>query len=531
MSKRGLVVLAIDVLNHGDSGYLNTTTFGSPAPTAAYEWLRNQAFVNPNKTGSVGHSMGAYYTFALGLAYPEIDVLGFQAFGTEFPGFYGFGSVDMWKPTNQSIIQVWSTMEEYGPEPNQTQDDWIEQNLLQIGINAGLPAGTLGEESRIYGSFESGFAQEYVMHLGSHPSQTHSEKGTKALASFFLQGLTGMDQAAADLSVEETTYAWAEIWGFIGLISLLISIIPFALLLLKTNFFAPLKQEMPAYDDRFVNKKGMWWLYASINTVLGGVLYMFFTDNKKNILDGDWLKLTFPNFFTSGMSNNFNMFYTMNWIIALTFLIVMWLILGKKKGMNFLYDYGLAFTEEKSKYDWKRLGKTILLIVAGFLYMYAMAIWAKEMYSLEFRSAWSFLKTFTPERWINFWKYFPAVLAFWFVNGGMLLFGAFRQKEYDSEIKTVLIWWIKALFAMLLGLALLNLIMYLPYVWGWSGLFMMNLAYAPMMTYQLWSFYPFAALLILFAIILYRKTGKIYLGSILSAVLSTWFMVTSQIIT
>jgi len=369
------------------------------------------------------------------------------------------------------------------------------------------------------------------MHEGTHPSQTASEKGTKALTSFFLQGLTGMDQVAADLSVEETTYFWAEFWGFVGLISLLVSIIPFALLLLKTSFFAPVKQEMPAYEDRFVNKKGMWWLYASINTVLAGILYMYFTDNKKNILDGDWLKLTFPKFFTSGMSNNFYMFYTMNWIIALTFMVVMYFIISKKKGMKFFYDYGLAFTEEKSKYDWKRLGKTILIVVAGFAYMYAIAMWAKVMYSLEFRSAWSFLKTFTPECWLNFWKDFPAVLVFWFVNGGMLLFGAFRQKEYGSEIKTILMWWIKALFAMLLGLVLLNLIMYLPYVWGWSGLFMMNLAYAPMMIIQLWSFYPFAALLILFAIILYRKTGKIYLGSILCAVLATWFMVTSHILT
>ena len=64
LSKRGIIVLAIDVLNHGDSGYANTSSGSgqSAVPYEAMDWLRAQPYVDATKLGCTGHSMGAYYT-------------------------------------------------------------------------------------------------------------------------------------------------------------------------------------------------------------------------------------------------------------------------------------------------------------------------------------------------------------------------------------------------------------------------------------------------------------------------------------
>jgi K+ transporter len=78
------------------------------------------------------------------------------------------------------------------------------------------------------------------------------------------------------------------------------------------------------------------------------------------------------------------------------------------------------------------------------------------------------------------------------------------------------------MYATLFGLFLLLLIQYVgvtisnyPYSGWWFN---------PIMPIQLMSAIPFYALLYYIMIIFYRKTGKIYLGSLFGAIMTVWFL-------
>jgi hypothetical protein len=82
---------------------------------------------------------------------------------------------------------------------------------------------------------------------------------------------------------------------------------------------------------------------------------------------------------------------------------------------------------------------------------------------------------------------------------------------------------------MLTGLVVLNILQYVPMYLGLTGPWINDWSVAPMNVLQLWSFVPIAAGYYLVAIIFFRKTGKIWLGSLLISALTAWTMVTSFI--
>jgi hypothetical protein len=110
------------------------------------------------------------------------------------------------------------------------------------------------------------------------------------------------------------------------------------------------------------------------------------------------------------------------------------------------------------------------------------------------------------------------------------MFGMMRQKEYGSEAKTVFIWWIKICLVTVTGLVLLNMIQYVPMYIGLTGPYLSDrLAFAPMDLLQTWSFIPYAMGFYLVAVILFRRTGKIWLGTLMCSAITTWMLVTGYI--
>jgi len=49
---------------------------------------------------------------------------------------------------------------------------------------------------------------------------------------------------------------------------------PLTSLLLTTKFFVPVNQPMPS---RYAAKRGTWWIYATINALIGGITYPLLT--------------------------------------------------------------------------------------------------------------------------------------------------------------------------------------------------------------------------------------------------------------
>jgi hypothetical protein len=276
------------------------------------------------------------------------------------------------------------------------------------------------------------------------------------------------------------------------------------------------------------NKKYVWWIFATVNTAIGALLYIFFTH-----ADQAW---NFPAIFPLGMLNNFLGFYLLTSAVS-AILVSLWYIITwatNREGIA-LYDMGILYTKEnfvsnlKSKSGWKIFFKTI--IVAGILFgwMYLMVSIFQTWFQIEFRIFWAFMKMFTLERFYIFLFYLPIVMPFFLVVGGLFLFGQIRQKELSSPNKTQIVWWIKACYAMLLGLLVVFLVQY------GGPVFRLNYAFVgwdfnPIMPLQLMGLLPLSAFIYFLMVFFYRKTGKIYLGSIMASIITVWFLAVGGVV-
>lgn len=514
LARAGIVVLTIDEIGHGDSGgELNWYIQGS---SAAYDWLQSLAFVDETKMGIYGHSMGYIVAEQLAGIKPDHDACAFISFP---PLLHNFN-------ITHNVLHLWAEYEEwytYGGlyDASMTVSEVIEYGLLIAGQNAGidpLPA----EPDTTYGDFA--LNTSYREHLARgivHPGLSMDQGCNAEITAWMLQALSGLgeSEAWAIAAIPNQIYLGVEIFSGLALLFSFISVIFLAQLLLTTKFFGEVKQPMP---ERVVTKdKKYWWIFATINTVIAGLFYGLFTH-----ADEHW---DFQPPLNMGMMNNFLGFY-LTTAAAATFLISLWYILFNRmeRGSINLYDLGITYANEKfgatikNKAHWQVFGKTALLAITLFAWMYALVSLFQTFFLIEFRLFWSFAKMFTPERFLMFLLYLPIFLPFFLVNGGVFLFGQIRQEEAGTSIKTYLIWWAKICFAMLTGLVILVLIQYIgvtvgnyPYQGWWFN---------PIMPLQLFSIIPLSGLLYFIMIIFFRKTGKIYLGSIFAAIITVWFL-------
>jgi len=532
LAKAGFVVLAIDQIGHGDSeGAVNFYLQGS---NAAYNWLQGLPMVNGDKMGIFGHSMGYIVASQVAVMNPDHDAVGFETFP---PILYNFTLLN-------NVLHIWSEYEEFFtvgsasitgslPTPeytvDMTVDEIIEQGLDIAGQNAGLTGPA--EVDTTYGNFSAGTAYREHFRAGlTHPGQTMDPKVTAEIVAWMLQALTGASESEAwdTANVSTQTFMAADIFSGAALFFSFVSVMFLAQILMKYKFFEEVKQPMPKKVP--TTNKLEWWAFATINTFLAGLFFMLFTH-----ADQDWGFAVLAPFLRMGMINNWLGFF-LTTAAAAVLLVGLWVYIVNRLERESVtaYDLGFIYTEEKftvsvkNTANWQIFGKTLLLAGILFGWMYLIVSIFQDAFMIEFRIFWPFAKKFTMERFGQFLLYLPIILPFFVVNGGAFLFGQIRQEEYESGIKTQIVWWLKILYATLAGLIVVLLIQYIgvaitnyPYA-GWPN--------SPIMPIQLFSMIPLSALLYFIMTYFYRKTGKIYLGSFFAAIIVVWFFTVGTVV-
>jgi len=199
-----------------------------------------------------------------------------------------------------------------------------------------------------------------------------------------------------------------------------------------------------------------------------------------------------------------------------------------------MYDMGVSFDKEKTKIDWKIIGKTILLGLVLFMWMYLLEGFFQKTLGQEFRFAWPYMRQFSSLTRVGyFFLYIIPTLLFFLINGGIFLFGQARQKEYSTPAKTQWMWWLKNCFAMVTGLFLVWAFQYFPWIFGGPGpgCEAVGLSqFSGMWPLMLIVYIPEFIILFWFLTWFYRRTGRIYLGSLMVASIATWFLTAGSII-
>jgi pimeloyl-ACP methyl ester carboxylesterase len=523
LARRGFVVLAPDSLGHGDSGGgLNTAAwFGDPTYVMGNEtalaWLIKQPYVDAANIGVMGHSMGGMNAVKLPGLFPDnVKAVVQQA---SSPG----------SPELPNLLMLQARYDEFGGfRENQPRTEELtssETRLAALGLEA---EGSI-EWDTTYGSFADGTARRMAFINMDHHLLPLKNKSVAEAVDWMRLALKDGEGGSMWIDPTKQIFMFKEILGFITLLGTMVTMLPITNLLLKTKFFAPVAQPMP---NRHFPDKGTWWKLATLNALIGGILYPLTTQyggiGGKIEQWFSWAKLE--------MGNGVAAFFVANAVVAGT-LFIFWYRNAKKEGVT-MYDVGVSFDEEKTKIDWGILGKTVLLGVILFLWMYLLEGIFQWTIGQEFRFAWPYMRQFSSGQRVGFFFiYLIPALLFFLINGGIFLYGQARMKEYETPAKTQWMWWLKVVYAMVAGLFLIWAFQYLPWFLGGAGpgfetitFFQMDLSqFTSMWPLMLFVYIPEFIILFWFLTWFFRRTGKIYLGALMISGLAIWFLAAGSI--
>lgn len=555
LAKRGIVAMAIDAYGHGDTtaglierGYtrhkipdwektisgpkrylvmmsFSTMDFynlkdvedsgmdSSMGARTAYALLKAMPFVDAGNMGVTGHSMGTWAAWSVAQTFKDHKAVVLQC-GELFPKEY-YDSKNI-KFNNVLLLQA--KYEEFNMF---TDYKHSTEGLMETQLRYGDFAGQSGPISwdTTYGSFADGTARRIELLETNHRLVTISPEGMAAAIGWFSESF-GITPA---VSTADQTAIYRELLLLVGLLAALASMLPLLVLFTKTRFFAEVAQPLPSRPQTLLPRKE-WRKTAIVAILISAATYPFITQLGHGLMP-------FPeSVFRMTVGNGIITWFTVLAVIA-CFMLRYWYKRGGGRRMGVtLNDLGLASEQEPGKLPWRVIGKSALLaiILVAMVYAYAWAFGA--LYGLDFRFVWPLLRPFSGERAWQMLVYVPFYLLFFLVNGGVKLYGQMRQSELKSPAKTQLVWWLRSVVVMLGGLLIIGFIEYIPYFAGAGA--GMDILFSSTFGGPFISFLiviiPQFIILFFLSTYAFRKTGRVYVGSVLLALLGAWAITASS---
>ena len=472
LSRRGFVVLAMDMTGHGASGAaVGQQGFGGPA---ALRFLRGLDFVDNDNIGLEGHSLGGGPVVAAAESAPD----GYKAVVLEgsTPAIGAvFGAAA--KGSLRNLAIVFGQYDEFAPLM------WQVAKGGDVEMSKSLQAmfGSAGPvvEGRVYGDPADGTARVLYNPPITHPWEHFSSAGVGHAVDWFQTQLSG---AARPLPPGEQIWIWKEVGtglGFLGFVLLLLG--TFQALLGLPVFAAMARPSEPAGSER----GGKWWLAATLTAVVPAATFFTFMEIGNLFFP---MKL-FPQFIT----NQLLVWALLNAILTLGLALVL-------KGGR------AAFST-----DWPR-GIAIAAVTVAVGYLSLAAVDAA--FKVDYRFWVLGLKPLDGPHALMALAYLPLWTLFFLValralHANLAVRGEGAARAY-----------LTAALAMSLGFVLLLAIQY-------GSLFatgLLAVPQQPLNTIVAIQFVPLLAMVGVIAAFTYRRTNSYVPGALICALVICWYV-------
>jgi Dipeptidyl aminopeptidases/acylaminoacyl-peptidases len=497
-ARRGYVVLAPDQSGHGFS---DPPAFGNGfGGLDTLKYLRTLDIVDPNNIGLEGHSMGGWASVIAAATNPD----GYKSMvlASSSTGTYGAPDGTPTFPRNMALI--YSTYDEFSglmwgsPVPkNIVKTDKLKK---VFGTSEDVEVG------KLYGSIEAGTARKLYQPKMIHPRVHFSTEGIGDAIEWMQLTLKG----GKDIPVNNQTWYWKELGTFIALIGMILLLFPLGQLLLQANFFKELS-ETPA-EPKATTGVG-WWVGAVLTVLIPLPLFIWAIGYSA---PG---KLTASALFAQN-----NTTVIMYWAVAIALvsliLFLLWhFIFNRSKGGSFV-NYGLTWKDKGLNFV--KIWKSFLLAAVICFGAYLTLIFSGWAFTTDYR-IWVFaIKPMTLLQFRIFLSYLIPLLIFFLVIG-LILHGELRRDKAGSGIKL----WKEMLiniFLLITGFIILEALQYGPLFAGGT----LAIPAASLWSIILFQLFPILAIAAMVSTYYYRKTGHIYTGAFLCAMLVTWIIVAGQ---
>jgi len=513
LARRGFVVITLDTLGRGNSD--NQFSEDDPGfdPTygadSAFVYLQNLPYVDAERCGLGGHSLGGEMSYAAAAANPEVQAIVFSGYG-----YLETATLD--SPKN--MLMILGKYDEYRERMTGTNDfeaEWMSspQTLAAIG-STGLAFDTT------YGSFEDGTARRVHMTLTTHVGESFDEGAIAEAINWYHDALA--PDTPLTIPADQQIWRFKEIGSLVALVAGIFSVMPAAVLLLGVKPFSVLAGSPASnyvcnrktFRNAFLINSGLTLLFLPlVLTIFGLHVYVVRIDK------------VFPMMMVNGV---------VFWFLVIN--IIGFLIfrkwLKKQRQANPVVnakELGISKSEEKIRLDWSKVWRGLLLAVVLFAFVYALEAIPEQLLLVDWRYKFPYASDLTPYRFLMMLLYFPLFLL-GFIQVNILLQAQLRPKPGKTHFATILrkslvgilVMVIPLMFMMALQYVPLYLTGVVPFVGPGGALvgFVINIEHMIVLL----------ALMIPIGTVLYEATGSVYPGAVLNALIVTWMFTSSSVI-
>ncbi|MGN6326820.1 alpha/beta fold hydrolase [Pseudolysinimonas sp.] len=492
LSRRGYAVLAIDQYGHGNSDPAAFYAgYGGPAALA---YLRTFDFIDKDNIGLEGHSMGGWTVVSAAAAIPD----GYKSMVLEGSSVGGGVAPDGTTKFPKNVKVVYGTWEQFSqlmwnvPSPSQMQSGQKLEKFF--GTDTPVKAGT------VYGSIADGTAREVVRPVTDHPGLTFDFDAVGQATDWFAKTLDGGHSAAGQI------WWLKEAGTFVAFLGGILSIFAVGALLLRTRFFASLRQAVPVSTGaRF---RGAWWVGAILTAGIPALTFYWFNNFGAQYVPASAL---FPQNLTSGIM----IWALFNGLIGLAILVVTHLV-TRKRTQKSVREYGFTTTEG---FRWSAVGKSALVAIASVGFAYLLLVMSDWLFDTDFRLYILQLHILNGTHFVMFLVYLLPFTVFFLMLAASLhntgrwtgMRGGRRREMVANAI------------VLPIGILVMILVDMIPLMAGGSLLSGQSL-----LVIVAYPFVPVLAIVGLLMTYFFHKTGMVYVGAFIAALLVTWNIVGGQ---
>ena len=518
-SRRGYVVMSIDMYGHGNSGVLYTPErSGGLGMYSAVELLADLPFVDATRIGVTGHSNGNLAgNNSIGIDNevnsPLIasavlvarDPIYTDADGNYF-NFYGSRDVGLVAAKYDEFF-FRSRLEDGTVTPPK---DYINQPQAQSFLNFGQdPAASQKRtDNKIYTKTIDGTEAMRAIYTPNqiHPWNTISNNVATFTINFFEQSLG----APNPIPATNLVWYWKELFNVLGLVGFSIFVYAFARVLLDTKYFSTLKvsEEVAAQPMPTGGNKVWFWVSLFLMAFVSGYSYLklpaFIADHDLR-----------PDFFLQSPTFFIGVWAVVSALFIVIMLLVSWYFFGAKN---------MSLKERGVTISLSNLWKSILLSLAVVIGAFMLVFISDYLFKVDFRLWVIPVKAFMPDKFPIILMYAPFFLIFYIIHS--IAVNSFNYYEQGKEWVNVAV---LGLFTTL-GIIVYDVLQYGTFfATGRSWTEVMNPPVSNI--YGIWIF----PILVYFplAVILDRKLYKVtknpYLGGIIFALIMVTMATTNTL--
>lgn len=517
-SRRGYVVMSIDMYGHGNSDVVTPEEWPNRGTGMydAVELIASLPYVDTARIGITGHSNGARaanwsidednlkeHPLVAAVLLVANDANYTHPETKEYYNKYG----------NRDVGIIAAQYDEFFfrtklPDGTRTAPrDYITTDNAQSFLNFGVDPKVNGELRDSYTMYKQVIEGKESTRIIYNPDQIHpwnhfSKTVVESSLEFFEDALG----APNPIAPSNQTWQWKAFFNFLGLVGFVMFLVSFTKVLLHTSPFASLRANKPVEIAAAPVGAGKVWFWGGliVSAIFSGWSYM-------NLFM--WSIQNRPSFLPQAPT-----FYIGTWafvtgIFAILLMVLSYYFYNKKNGMS-LRETGVSIS-------FKTLLKTIGLALTVTVSAFMLVFIADYFFKTDFRLWVLAVKTFTPDKILIALKYLPFFLVFYVANS--VAINCFNYVKVGKKE-----WINTALLALFNSLAIIIIVVIQYAVFFKSG----HPYFTSVSTIvEIWLF-PIIVILMVAAVIsrkIYRATNNPYLAGLINALVITMISVSNTL--